>query len=501
MKSSSTKSVLFLFFLFATIVSYSQTRKIEFVAENTFYDKQIANGAFRLWSNVVFTHEGAKMYCDSAYYYPETNSLDAFENVYINQADTLHLYGEFLHYDGNTRMSRIERNVRLINKETNLTTDILDFDLKKNVGYYTTGAEIVNGENNLKSRLGYYYSRRDYFIFQDSVVVVNPDYTIYSDTLEYDSPADIAYFMGPTEIISDSNYIYCEDGWYNMETDISMLKKNSFLKNKKQTIRGDSLYYERITGFGEGFSRVEITDNEQDVILRGNYARYNELTENSLLTDSALFIKVGENDSLYVHADTLMTVMDTVDFKIVKAYFKVKLFKTDLQGKCDSLTYSESDSTIRMYHEPVLWSDENQLTAEYMEILTKNRKIDKMYLKSMSFIISEKDTSKFDQIKGKDMVCHFENNELKKIDVIGNAQTIYYPIDQGDYIGINKAESSNMVIYWKDGKTDKIKLLNNPTAVLNPINQLPENETRLKDFVWLKIYRPMKKEDIYNWIP
>jgi lipopolysaccharide export system protein LptA len=486
---------------FFWITSFSQTKKIEFDSENMEYDKNIANGAFRLWSNVIFTHEGAKMYCDSAYYYPESNSLDAFENVYINQADTLHLYGEFLHYDGNTRLATVKRNVRLINKETNLTTDLLDFDMRRNVGYYTQGADIINGENNLKSRLGYYYSKADYFIFKDSVVIVNPKYTIYSDTLEFDSPTNTAFFLGPTEILSDSNYIYCEDGWYNTKTNISLLKKNAYLKNKQQTIKGDSLYYERDTGFGEGFSNVEIIDKDQDVIMQGNFARYNEITGNSFLTDKALFIQVGSADSIYVHADTLMSLKDSLDFRIVKAFYRVKLFKQDLQGKCDSMSYSSADSVIRLYYDPILWSDENQLTAEYIEVHTKNKKVDKMYLKTAAFIISEKDTSKYDQIKGKDMVCHFEDNELKKIDVNGNGQTIYYPVDQGEPIGINKAESSNMVIFWKDGKPDKIKFLTQPSATLYPLNQVPENEVRLKDFRWLDKYRPRKKEDIFVWIP
>ncbi|NJK86140.1 MAG: organic solvent tolerance protein OstA [Bacteroidales bacterium] len=465
------------------------------------YDKNIANGAFRLWDDVVFTHEGAKMYCDSAYYYPQTNSLDAFENVYINQADTLHLYGEFLHYDGNTRIARVERNVRLINKETTLTTDILDFDLGKNVGYYTTGADIINGENNLKSILGYYYSRDDFFVFKDSVVVVNPDYTIYSDTLKYSSPTGISYFLGPTEIISDSNYIYCEDGWYNTQTDISMLKKNSYFKNSNQSIAGDSLYYERNTGFGEGFGNVEIIDIEQDIILRGEYAKYNETTENSLLTGKALFIQVQETDSIFVHADTLLSVKDTLEFKIVKGFYKVKLFRTDMQGKCDSMSYSTSDSIIRLYFEPVLWSDENQLTAEFIEIHTKNKQVDKMYLQSSAFIISDKDSSRFDQIKGKDMVCHFTDNQLSRIDVNGNGQTIYYPVDQEEIIGVNKAESSNMIIYMNEGKMNNIKFLTQPNAVLYPLNQLPPNESKLKDFNWLEKYRPRSKEEIFIWEP
>ena len=161
------------------------------------------------------------MYCDSAYFYANNNSLDAFSRVHIVQGDTVDLYGEFLHYDGNTRIAQIRQKVRLIGKNTKLITQALDFDLGRNIGYYTNHADIESGENKLSSRQGYYYSREQMYYFRDSVVLRNPDYTIYSDTLQYHTPTKVAYFFGPTEIIGDSSYIYCENGWYNTETDKS----------------------------------------------------------------------------------------------------------------------------------------------------------------------------------------------------------------------------------------------------------------------------------------
>ncbi len=487
--------------LFVCLKSASQEKKIDFNAENVEFDRKIANGAFRLWDNVVFTHQGAKMYCDSAYFYPQENSLDAYSDVYINQADTIHLYGDFLHYDGNTRFALIRENVRLTSKETNLSTSMLDFDLNRNVGYYTTGAVILNGDNKLRSRYGYYYSNEHYYIFKDSVVVENPDYTIYSDTLKYNTQTNTAFFLGPTEIISDSNYIYCENGWYNTETNISLLKKNAFLKNSQQTVSGDSLYYERESGNGKAFGSVEIVDLEQNVILRGNYATYVEKTEQSVLTGKAVFIQATENDSIFVHADTLRSELDTSGSKLIRAYYRVKLFKSDMQGKCDSMSYSFADSIIRLYHDPVLWSEDNQLTSDYIEIRTKNKKIDQLYLQHMAFIVNQEDSSKFNQIKGKDMLCYFRDNELYRIDVNGNGQTLYYPKDGDEIIGANKAESSNLVIFWKDGKVQTIKFMIKPQAILYPLDQIPPEETKLKNFRWLDSQRPKNKGDIFYWNP
>jgi lipopolysaccharide export system protein LptA len=492
-------TVLVLFFLGACLtLSFSQqTHKINHDADNMEFDKNLADGAYRLLGNVVFRHEGAIMYCDSAYFYSTTNSLDAFNNVYINQGDSLHLYGDVLYYDGNTRKARIRKNVKLVSKETNLLTDALDFDLQSNVGYYTTGADIINGQNELTSWQGYYYSNSKMYFFKDTVIIKNPDYNIYSDTLKYNTISDIAYFLGPTEIISDSNYIYCEDGWYNTETNISLLKDNACLQNPGQTIRGDSLYYERESGYGEAYHNVELVDTEQKIILRGNFATYNQSTEDALITDSAELIQITDTDSIYIHADTLTSEVDTSGYKIVKGYYGVKMFKSNLQGKCDSMSYSFSDSIIRLYYEPVLWSDENQLTSEYIEIRTKNNKIDRLHLIKLAFIVSQEDTVKFNQIKGKDMVCYFKDNELYRVNVNGNGQTIYYPKDKNEVIGVNKAESSDLVIFLKGNEVQEISFYTKPDATLFPLDKAPQNELRLKDFVWLEKYRPANKEDIF----
>ena len=498
---TKTIALLFLFLNICFTQSFpQQTRKINHDSDDMEFDRNLADGAYRLLGNVVFKHEGAIMYCDSAYFYSDINSLDAFDNVYINQADSLHLYGDFLHYNGNTRVANVRRNVKLLSEETKLYTEALDFDLKSNVGYYISGADIVSGQNKLNSREGYYYSKNTMYFFKDSVVIVNPDYTIYSDTLKYNTSTDIAFFLGPTEIISDSNYIYCEDGWYNTETDISFLKDNACLQSTKQTITGDSLYYERANGYGEAYQNVELIDVEQNIILKGNFATYNEYTEDALITDKAELIQITDPDSLYVHADTLTSEIDTSGYKILKAFYKVKMYKSNLQGKCDSMSYTFSDSIIRLYYEPVLWSEVHQLTSEYIEIRTRNKQIDQLHMEKLAFIISQEDTVKFNQVKGKKMICYFKDNDLYKVDVKGNGQTVYYPKDGDEIIGVNRAESSDLVIFLEENDIKDIIFYTKPDATLFPLEKAPQNELILKDFIWLEHYRPKQKEDIFTWI-
>ncbi|MBN2347398.1 MAG: organic solvent tolerance protein OstA [Bacteroidales bacterium] len=492
--------VILIFLLFTSGYGNGQEpKKVNFTSSTMEVDKSLGNGAKRLLDNVVFEHEGAKMYCDSAYFYSEINTLDAFSNVYINQGDTLHLYGDFLNYNGNTRLAKMKRNVKLINKETTLLTDTLDFDLRENIGYYTHKANITNEDNHLTSEKGYYYTKTDIFFFKDDVIVTNPDYKIYSDTLKFNTETNIAYFFGPTEIISDSNYIYCESGWYNTDTDISELKKNAYIKNSGQEVFGDILYYERNTGFGRATNNVKIIDSEEDIILTGQYAETYEETEESILTGNALFIQINGGDSIFVHSDTLRSELDTAGNKLIRAYYKVKLFKSDMQGKCDSMAYSFQDSVIRLFHLPVLWSENHQLTAEYIEVKTRDNEVEQLYLQNSAFIVNQYDTSKYNQIKGKTMTCYVRDGQMYKVEVVGNGETVYYPVDEEGVIGVNIARSTDLNIYMNDGKVDKIYFYKNPDATLYPLDMAPENVLFLKGFIWLEKNRPKNKNDVFVW--
>jgi len=494
--------LFFLLSLITTNLLFSQeTKQIEILNSDYMEYVETTDGnAIKYIGDVIFKQDEAIMHCDSAYFYPDDNYVNAYHNIHVVQGDTLHLYGDYLKYLGNQKLAQVRDDVLLIDQETTLETDNLDFNLRDNIGYYFDGGHIVNGDNNLTSRMGYYYSREKLFYFRDSVVIINPDYDILSDTLKYNTVSEVAYFLGPTEIISEENYIYCENGWYDTKLNIAQFNKNAYLDTKGQLLQGDSLYYERETGLGLAFENVELYDSARQIILKGKYAIYLENPEYALLTDSAQFMQLDSHDTLFVHADTLESSMDsTQQFKILKAYRKVKMFRTDMQAKCDSMVYLESDSVFQLFFEPVIWSGENQLTAEHMDLHLANNSMDYIDLKSTSFIISKEDSIRYNQIKGRNMKGYFRNNKLYKIDVKGNGQTLYFPKDQEDLIGINRAESTDITIYLKESKIDRIKLILAPEATLFPPEELLRDEYYMKGFVWLDEHRPKDRHDIFIW--
>jgi lipopolysaccharide export system protein LptA len=496
---------LAVFFNLISVQIFAQKKtKVEILNANTLeYDENLEKNVRRLIGNVQLKHEDAIMTCDSAYMYTETNSFDAFGNVHIYQGDSIQLFGDSLKYNGNTRKAQLNGNVRLIDKDMMLTSNNLNYDLKTKLAYYYGGGIIVSNKNNinLKSNQGYYYTQTKEFFFKDKVVLKHPQYEMFSDTLKYNTFTEITYFYGPTRIISDSNLIYCENGWYDTRNDISQYSKNAYLFSKEQKLFGDSLHYDRKLGIGKAFKNITIIDTIQKIMVNGDYAVHYEKENRSIVTGKTMLTLMFDNDSLFLHADTLLSVFDsTQTHRTLFAYHKVKFFKNDMQGKCDSLVYTFQDSLIRLFNDPILWSDENQLSAEYIEIKMHDGKAEQLEMKNMAFIISQEDTTKFNQIKGKNMTGYFENNQLSFVDVREDGQTVYYvKEDNGNYIGVNKAESDNIRIYLEDKAVKKITFLKKTKATLYPLDQAKEDELRLNGFNWRSTIRPKNIEEIFLW--
>jgi lipopolysaccharide export system protein LptA len=461
-------------------------------------DVQVLNG------NVRFRHDNALLYCDSAYFYEKANSLDAFGNVRIVQGDTLFVYGDLLYYDGNIKLARMRKNVRMENRKTTLTTDSLNYDRLGNLAYYYTGGKIVDELNTLTSIWGQYSPSSNVALFKNNVDLVNKDFTMKADTLKYNTKSKVADIVGPTHILyKEETNIYSHLGWYNTSSEQSMLLNRSTVVHKDgKTMVGDTLFYDKKRNYGEGFSKVVLTDSVQKATLYGDYVYYNDSTENGLATDSALFVDWSGEDTLHLHSDTIYTSKDSI-YDVVRGFYHVRFYRNDVQGLCDSLTYSARDSIMNMYGKPVLWAEENQLSGEFIKAYTKNQTVDRIHILNSAMAIQQEDSLHFNQLSGKEIIAHLDSGQLKKVDVNGNAETIYYPKDDKDstLIGLNKTQSSFVVMYIKDKKVDRIVMTAATTGTMYPLGQLSGGELYLKNYFWLDKQRPLKKEDVFLTFP
>ena len=496
--------ILLCFFCSISFVAKSQDKKqgkrIECTADILRYDASKNPDIQILTGNVIFTHEGAICYADTAFYNERTNIIEAFgKELIIHINDTVHLYGEYLIYNGNTRVFVIRENVILSDEYSVLYTDQLTYERNENVGFYDNHGKIINDSNTLISEQGWYYTHTKDVYFNKDVVLTTPDYEVFTDTLKYNTQRKIAYFLSPTHIYSDSSTIYCEYGWYDTENEVYQFEKNAKINTNRQYIEADLIWYDKLNGKAHAYRDVSIFDSVENVLILGEYVEYNEPEEYSFVTDSALAVFIDGNDSLFIHADTLWAKMDSVqNVEYVSAYHKVLFYRNDLQGSCDSLVYMAEDSIITMFRSPVVWFEKKQTLADTIHIFIENKAIKNMHLIKNSFICEDIFTeTKFNQIKGVNMFIYFENNQLNNIFVDAEAECIYYVLDDDKaLIGVNSSVSKQMRILFQDNEVSSIILYDKVKGDLSPEADL--KKTFLQDFIWLESYRPKNKWDIFG---
>jgi len=492
---------LILLLVFISALSYSQDRKrVDIIrAGSLVANESIASNAQRLIDSVLISHKNILMWCDSAYTYTGTNRVDAFGRVHIKQDDTLHLYANKVFYDGDISFARAWGDVKLVNKSTTIYTDTLDYDLAKNISYYDDNGKIVDSTTTITSVIGKYFINDDLLNLYKNVVVVNEKYTLHSDTVGYHTETGKITINGPTTIRDSANTLYAENGWYDSNTGEAELLKKPIISNETQNIAANYIRYNKEKKSGKAIGSVRMTDLENRSIITGNLADYNDQLETAMVTDSAVYMNYDENDTLYLHADTLRTFPDTVpDEKVIFAFHKVRFFRTDLQGVCDSMVYFTKDSIIQLHKSPILWSEIHQLSAELIEMKQFSDAPDELHLSRNSFIISKQDTNMYDQIKGKEMIGYIVNKKLNNIEVNGNGQTLYYAREKEEIIGLNRAESSKISIRFKEGKINTISFLSAPEGELKPLAELKAEDKQLKGFDWKIELRPVSKNDIFN---
>lgn len=465
------------------------------------FDQRRLPGVQLLKGNVCLRHKDAFLYCDSAYFYSKANAFTAFSNVRLEQGDSLVVYGDILYYDGNTSQARLRNNVKMIslsNDSAVLTTDSLNYDRIRNVGYYFNGGQITSGQNILQSEFGYFYPDIDMAVFQKQVDARNISSVMKSDTLHYNTKTHISSILGPTEIVyKDSSIIYSEYGWYNMDNGRAQLMRNASVKqlNGRQLF-GDTIYYDSQKQLGKGFSNVIISDTVNKIQLKGNYGYFQNENQLGIVTDSALMIQYSEVDTAYMHADSLFTFGDSI-YNVALAYNNVRMFRKDVQATCDSLIYSSRDSVLHLLSTPYLFTDSMQLAGDTIRCYPKNGKIDYMHVKNNAFSTHEIDDEKFDQLSGKELFAYLRENKIYKIQVRGNAESIFFPQDNGRIIGMTQTQSSYLDMFFKLGKIHHFALRPSPQFVMYPLDKVDKMSMYLMNYTWHPELRPLKWQDVF----
>ena len=472
-------------------------------ADSLVFDQKINPDYQILKGNVRFHKGGMLMFCDSAYFYENTNSMDAFGNVRMEQGDTLFVFSDVMHYNGIEEEAQLRYNVILQNRDVTLSTDSLNYEMGPNVGYYFTGGQIVDSQNTLESVYGEYCPDTKDAIFYYEVVLTNEKAKLFSDTLKYNTSTHIAKIESPTEILSDSGKIISSNGWYNTNNNRAALYNRSEVAHNTYRLIGDTIFYDSDNGYGNVYGSVFMEDTLQKVIMRGHFAYYYEKNDSAMVTDSALMMDCSQKDTLFLHADTLRTIMLPDSTRLMKAYFNTRFYRQDIQGVCDSMVFNSADSVINMYRDPIIWNTSYQIFGDTIKIYLNDSTIDRVHIPSFAFATQQKDTAFFNQITGKDMVNRFRGGKLREVYVSGNVQTIFYPQEEDStFTGLNSATSGflKMEMDSISNEMDKLIMWPQVDGTMTPISKIKSKDLYLPPFRWYEAIRPTDKNDIFRKI-
>ena len=516
-------NLLFLFFCTIGYLSFGQEKQkitIEH-APISYTDPKIEDGAnvfLRDKSKQVhFVHKGVNMWCDKAIYYPDQDFIEAFSNVVMKQGDTINMVAKYVEYSGKTQMAFASGDVVLTEPQSTLKTDTLYFNRIKQQAYYNSGGTVVrDSSGTITSQIGRYYMSKSKYQFLKDVVLVNPEYTLKTERLDFFTENGYAYLFGPSTITGETSKVYCERGFYDTNNDVGNFQRNAKIDYDNRTVEGDSLYFDRNKSFASATNNITVTDTLNKSIVKGHYAEVWRAKDSMFITKRALAITVQEKDSVYMHADTLL-VTGKEDNRITRAFYNVKLYKSDLAGKADSIHVNHKTGLTQMINlgrfgstdpfaikrKPVLWNIGNQMTGDTIHLISnvKTEQLDSLKVFENAFLVSKDTISKdgYNQIKGQRLIGLFKDNELYNVDVIKNAETIrYLRNDENELIGIQKSKSGSINVKIIEQVIDEVRFINQIDGNIFPESEFPNSAKKLRGFDWRGEERPMSVDDLFK---
>lgn len=463
-------------------------------------------------------HDGIDMYCDQAVLYGKENFVEAYGNVKMIQGDTITMVARYAEYSGKTQLAYAKGDVVLTEPSSVLTTDKLFFDRAKQEAFYNEEGMVVrDSSGTITSTVGRYYMSQKKYRFLNTVKLVNPEYVLTTNQLDFFSETGHAYMYGPSKIVGETSTVYCERGFYNTNNDTGYFTKNSRIDYDNRVVVGDSMFFDRNKDFASASNNITITDTINNSIIKGHYAEVYKSKDSAFVTKRALAISVQDNDSIYIHSDTLM-ITGKEDNRITRAFRNAKLFKSDISGKSDSihlnhqtgltqlinLSRLDSKDAFAVKRRPILWNLTNQITGDtiHLKSNTETEKIDSLIVFENAFVISKDtlSTDYYSQIKGKRLVSLFDdNNQMKQVNIYKNAESVFILRNEEDeFIGLDKARSANIEIYFEAGDIYYYKRLIAPEANTYPEEDILKGALRLKDFDWREDERPLSVEDLFK---
>ncbi len=478
--------------------------------------------------NVIIKEGLTTFYCDSATLDHKTNVLQAFGNIHINDNDSIHTYAQSLRYVGTERIAYLKKNVKLTDKKGTLYTDDLEYNLRTGIATYKNGGRITNDKTVLTSEEGVYYADTKDVYFKKNVHLKDPDRDIWTDSLLYNIKTNIATFISQTHIVGkDGSVIDTKSGTYNLETGEAIFYDRTSFSDSSRSGVADKIAYEKSSGILQMEGNAKLVDSVNNLTVIANEIYADTKIDAFLATRKPVMIFYRDGDSTYVAADTLFSGLrryDSLERKIITqtdtlsktmavntnrndtsiryflGFHHVRIFNDSLQAVSDSLHYSTSDSTFKLFGDPVVWNDQSQVTGDTIYMYTQNQKAKRLYVFNNGMIVNKANDAMYNQIAGRTLNGYFTNGVIDYVRIKGSpAESIYYPQDDDSaYVGMNRSSGDVIDIYFVKKELNKVKFINNVDGVLYPLKQIPADKKELKGFKWLNSRRPKNKLELFE---
>ena len=467
-------------------------------------------------------HEGALIKSDVSYFYPKENFFRANGDVIFTQGDSLKMTCDQIEYDGTSKLAKAWGKVVLERPDMNLKTDTLFLDRVNSKAFYNSFGTIEDEKRKLTSIRGIYFMDEKKYRFISRVKIDDPEYLLNSQRLDYYTESDKAFFYGKTTIVGEEYDIYCEKGAYDTQLQRGNFQENAVIFYDNKEIRGDSLYFENEKNYAAATNNISVIDTLNKSVINGHYGEIFKAKDSAIITRRALAVNIIDQDSLYIHADTLIATGPT-EKKILRGYYDVRIFKTDLRGKSDSLHLDQSTGLIKLLKlplsrkenqiltvsqknkkNPILWFGRSQMSGDKIFLTSdmETKKLDSLKIIGNSWIIERDSISDtgFNQIKGGVLDGLFKEGELREIDVSKNTEVVYYMYSDEDneLIGIDKTTCSRLKMVTRENQIEDITFFVSPDGNLFPDKDLPLNERKLEGFIWREDERPNTIQELFS---
>lgn len=429
-------------------------------------------------------------------------------------------------YHSKEKLFSFSDNVQMFTDSVFVKSDEADYRTDLNKAFFGRGTTAWQGENILYADSGDYDRNNDIFVFDKNSYVLTPEQEIWSDTLTYFRRSGIADLYHNIQILDTVQSAIClgDRGNYRPSPmEVIMTREPALAvytveNGVKDTlfVSADTLKYYTVR-YGDidtneiALARERKRLAEMDPLAveekpagKQDPAMLPEKDTTVIGAENILSGKEGTDSVSVVSAVDSLALSpvspppaDTAQIAYIRMFHHVKMYRSDLQGLCDSLVYTGLDSITRFYKDPVMWNDvKNQFVSDSMQAIIKNRALNKVNLISNAFIATQEDSIHFNQVKSTEMTAFFRDNDLYRFDALGGASAIFYLEEDSVITIMNQKESKILSASIQERKLQRVKYVEQIKSDAYPIYNLPLSDQRLRDFNWRGDERPVTRYEV-----